>query len=613
MSKLEVLPTSDTNTSISGDIENFARRVTATPPGMCPIAVQLTLLQASGAQTCGKCVPCRDGIPQLASLLQQVLACKATASTLEQVRALATMIRDSSDCAIGYKAGAFVLEGLETYKAEYESHIEQGVCCDDIEQKVPCEALCPAHVDVPGYIALAGAGDCAGAIKLIRKDNPFPTACALVCEHPCEARCRRTIIDAPVNIRGIKKFAVDQVAADKVEVPKRLPDTGRSIAVIGGGPSGMTCAYFLALMGHKVTVFEGRKKLGGMMRYGIPAYRFPRERLDEDIRAILSVGNIEVKYETHVGAEEMKQIAADYDAVYVAIGAQGGKSLRLDNVDAEGVSSAVDLLSKIGDGDWLPDFRGKKVAVIGGGNVAMDCCRTSVRAGADEVTCVYRRRIDDMTALPAEIESAMQEGVEMMVLQSPAGIEVDDNGHCTAVITQPQYISAVKRGRPAPADADKPQQRVEADIILLAVGQAILSEPFEQFGMKADRTYFCANEYLEAEGFDNIFVGGDCQTGPKTVIRAIGAGKVAARNIDEYLGYHHTLDCGITAPAPKENDRTAYGRVELLERPARERKCDFEGVETEMSVEEAIQEAGRCLRCDHYGCGCMEGGRIQYV
>jgi NADPH-dependent glutamate synthase beta subunit-like oxidoreductase len=558
-------------------------------------------------------VPCRDGLPELANLLRKIEACQANEEDLEAARALAAMIKDTSDCVIGWKAAADVLESMEIFSSEYTSHIANHACTPDVGQKVPCEALCPAHVDVPGYIACAGEGDFDSAIKIIRKDNPFPTACALICEHPCEERCRRTMIDAPINIRGIKKYVVDQKAADLVETPKRLPDTGKKIAIIGGGPSGLTCAYFSALMGHAVTVFESHKKLGGMMRYGIPAYRFPRKRLDEDINAILGVGNINVEYEVNVDADMMSQIAQEYDAVYVAIGAQGGKGLKIDNIDAEGVSSAVDLLGKIGDEEWLPDFSGKKVVIVGGGNVAMDCCRTAVRAGAESVSCVYRRRVADMTALQTEIESAMQEGVEMVTLQSPVAIEVDDDGHCCALITQPQYISAVKRGRPAPVDADKPQQRIEADVILLAVGQAIISAPFEEFGMEADRTYFCANDNLQANGFENIFVGGDCHTGPATAIKAIGAGKVAARNIDHYFGYNHKLNIDAEAPSPKPNDRCAYGRVEILERPARERKNDFEGVETEMSTEEAVQECGRCLRCDHFGCGSMERGRYQYA
>ena len=611
MSKLKVLPTASTDTRMADYMERFARRIEATPPGTCPIALQLTLLQSGEIQTCGKCVPCRDGIPQLSGLLEQVLRCEASEDTLVQIRQLAEMIRDTADCAIGYEAAASVLDGLKTFAAEYESHIHAHSCTAGDQQHLPCEAFCPAHVNIPAYIALAAEGDYAGAVNMIRKDNPFPTACALICEHPCEERCRRTLIDAPVNIRGIKKFVVDQLPADKVPTPPRSVDTGRKIAIIGGGPSGLTCAYYLALMGHRAVIFEEKKQLGGMLRYGIPAYRFPRERLDEDIRAILNVGNIEVNYETRIGTEEMKKLAAEYDAVYVAIGAHTGKTLRMENTDAEGVSSAVDLLRRIGDGDY-PDFSGKKVAVIGGGNVAMDCARTSVRAGAEEVSIVYRRRQEDMTALPSEVESAIAEGIEMITLEAPAGIETDENGHCTAVITQPQMIGPVKGGRPAPVNADKPKNRIEADVILIAVGQDIVSKPFEEFGMQAERGCFKADEYLRAEGYENIFTGGDCQTGPLTVIRAIGAGKVAARNIDDYLGYDHKLDCGVTVPLPKANDRTPKGRVNITERPARIRKHDFLGVETEMSLEEAQQECGRCLRCDHFGCGVLAGGRLQY-
>lgn len=363
-----------------------------------------------------------------------------------------------------------------------------------------------------------------------------------------------------------------------------------------------------------------------MTRYGIPAYRFPRQRLDEDVRAVLSVGNIDVKLETKVDAEKMKGISEEFDAVYVAIGAQVGKKLALEGADSEGVMSAVDMLGKIGDGEY-PDFTGKKVAVIGGGNVAMDCCRTAVRAGAEEVSVVYRRRIADMTALPAEIESAIAEGVEMITLQAPAAIEKDEQGRCTALLTNPQMIGPVKRGRPAPIAADKPQMRIPADIVLIAVGQNIVSAPFEEFGMAAEWGEFKADAQLHAQmdadklaerGADaatgaNVFVGGDCQTGPATVIKAIAAGKVAARNIDDMLGFNHTLDCGVSAPAPAPNDRAAYGRVEVLERPARERKHDFEGVEVPMSTEEAMQECGRCLRCDHFGAGACEGGRIQYA
>ena len=612
MAKLSIAPRSRDDARIAAHLDTFARRVEATPPGMCPLAVQLTMLQASGAQTCGKCVPCRDGIPQLAAMLKRVVDCDADEGVLEGLRALAEMIRDTSDCAIGYEAARSVLEGLDTFADEYASHLRDRSCQEGVGQTVPCETLCPAHVDVPAYIALTAAGDYAGAVNMVRKDNPFPTACAFVCEHPCETRCRRTLIDAPINIRGIKKFAVDQMPADQVAPPPRSVDTARTVAVIGGGPSGLTCAYFLALMGHRVTVFEERAQLGGMLRYGIPAYRFPRERLDEDIRGILNAGTITARCGEAVGAHEMAEIADTYHAVYVSIGAQTGKSLRIDGVDAEGVVSAVDLLGAIGDGDY-PDFTGKRVVVVGGGNVAMDCARTSVRAGADEVSVVYRRRKDDMTALPAEVESAIAEGVEMIVLEAPVSIEADERGHCTALITQPQMIGPVRGGRPAPVAADKPTRRIEADVILIAVGQNVVSGPFEEFGLQTTWGCFNADEHLAAEGHDHVFVGGDCQTGPSTVIRAIGAGKVAARNIDEFLGYHHKLPCDVEVPEPLPNDRTPKGRVEITERPARERRLDFDGVENGMSREEVVQECGRCLRCDRFGCGVMEGGRHQYA
>ena len=612
MARLSVAPRAKDDAKFAAFLDEYERRVEATPPGMCAVAMQLDLLRAGGCQTCGKCVPCREGIAHIETLLEEVLAFDAEPDVLEEIRAQATVVRDTADCAIGWHAAEVLLAGLDSFKEEFENHVKQGKCREGVAQTVPCETLCPAHVNVPAYIALAGSGDYAGAIGMIRKDNPFPTACAFVCEHPCENRCRRTLIDAPINIRGIKKFAVDQLAADQVETPAPAAPTGKKVAIVGGGPSGLTCAYFCALMGHEVHVLEMRKQLGGMMRYGIPAYRFPRERLDEDIRAIVSAGNVTVHAECRIDAEGMRRLSGEYDAVYVAIGAQGGKTLKLDGADTEGVMSAVDLLTKIGD-DEYPDFTGKNVVVIGGGNVAMDCARTSVRAGAASVTVAYRRRLEDMTALRAEIDSAMQEGVEMMTLQAPDHIEVED-GRAVALHTQPQFIGPVKRGRPAPQKADKPPVRVPADVVLIAVGQDIESAPFEEAGMQADRTYFEADDGLKSVGsLDNVFVGGDCQVGPKTVIIAIGAGKVAARNIDDFLGFSHELDCGVEVPPAAANWRQPCGRVNIVERPARERKGDFDAVEVEMSAEEAFQEARRCLRCDHFGCGVLDEGRVQYV
>ncbi len=610
MAKIYLAEPESCDTKIGRLLEKFVDKVISYPPGTCPLTVQWSLLVASMNQTCGKCVPCRDGLPQLSVMLKKILDGDATMETLEEMKSLATMIRDTADCAVGYQSADEVLKGLDSFRLEYESHIQKRICPANVGQKVPCINKCPAHVDIPGYIALVGEGDYAGAINLIRKDNPLPTACAMICEHPCEERCRRRLLDDAINIRGLKKYAVDQIAADRVAVPPCGVSTGKKIAIIGGGPAGLTCAYFLAQMGHKAVIYERQAKLGGMLRYGIPNYRFPKERLDEDISAILSAGDIEVKCTTYVDTpEKIQAIYDEYDAMFVAIGAQVGKKLRLDGVDAGNVEFAVDMLDRIGNGN-IPDYTGKTVAVIGGGNVAMDTARSAIRCNAKDVRVVYRRRQEDMTALDSEIESAIMEGIELMTLQAPKSIEKDEAGNCAALIVQPQMIGPYDRsGRPSPINANKDRMRIPCDVILIATGQDIVSKPFEDFGMPADRGVFRAGLDTVVAELPGVFVGGDCQTSPATAIRAIAAGKVAAHNIDEYLGYHHTLLCEAEAPFPKENDRTQTGRANITERPAYIRKHDFEHVENPYTYEEAMQEANRCLRCDHFGCGVLIGGR----
>jgi NADPH-dependent glutamate synthase beta subunit-like oxidoreductase len=310
--------------------------------------------------------------------------------------------------------------------------------------------MCPAGVDVPGYMALVGHGRYDDAVRLIRKDNPFPIACAYICEHPCEARCRRRMIDDAINVRGLKRYAVDH--AGDVPNPPCAPDTGKRVAIIGGGPSGLSCAYYLSLMGHKVTVYEEKARLGGMLRYGIPNYRLPRELLDKEINTILSTG-IEVKTGITVGKDvTFEQIQHEYDCLYIAIGAHQDKKTGIPGEDSKNVISAVELLREIGD-DIIPDFTGKQIVVIGGGNVAMDVTRSAVRLGAEKVTCVYRRRIEDMTALPDEVTGAMAEGVEMVTLAAPVRIESDENGVATALWVQPQLIGEEDNsGRPRPGN-----------------------------------------------------------------------------------------------------------------------------------------------------------------
>lgn len=615
MSRLLIRTPSQAQAVVDNLYGNMERRIAASPPGLCPVDMALNFLNLCHAQSCGKCTPCRIGLGQLSTLLRQVLDEEATMDTLNVIRNTAQAIVDSTDCAIGTNAARLVLDGLEGFKDDYISHIRDKHCLGSLQNPVPCVALCPAGVDIPGYIALIAAGRLKDAVKLIRKDNPWPIACAYICEHPCEARCRRTMMDDPMNIRGLKKYAVNN--AGHVPHPPCAEPTGKKVAVIGGGPGGLSAAYYLTLMGHEVTVYERHKKLGGMLRYGIPAYRFPREKIDEEIENILSVG-IKVHTGVNVGTDAdfnegvditFEEIRAGSDAVYIAIGAQTDKKTGMPGEDSGNVMSAVEMLGKIGD-DEMPDFTGKKVVVIGGGNVAMDVCRSSVRLGAEKVSCVYRRRQVDMTALPEEVEGALAEGVEMLTLQAPIRIEADENGNAVALWTQPQVIGPMDKAyRPRPMKADVPENRIEADLIVLAIGQGVETHGFEQMGIRVSRgsiTTYADSRLPSGEG---IFAGGDCVTGPATAIRAIAAGKVAAANIDEYLGFRHEITTDVEVPTPRFNNKPPHGRVNLLEREAGERAKDFQCIECEMTPQEAQIESTRCLRCDYFGYGNFKGGR----
>lgn len=606
MSRLELPTPSKAQLVVEGLYKDLERRIEASPPGLCPVDISRAFLELCHAQTCGKCVPCRIGLLQLKHLITDVLNGKATMETLDLMERTARSIMETADCAIGYEAANMVYKGLIGYREDYEEHIRNGRCTCTYNQPVPCVALCPAHVDIPGYIALVREGRYADAIRLIRKDNPFPTTCGFICEHPCEARCRRNMVDDAVNIRGLKRMAADY--AGKVPPPKCAPSTGKTVAVIGGGPGGLSAAYYLQLMGHQVTVYEMLPELGGMLRYGIPNYRLPKDRLNEDIQAILDTG-VEVKYGLRIGEDiTVQELRASYDAVLITIGASTDKKLGIEGEDAEGVMSAVRFLRDVGKG-INPDLTGQEVAIVGGGNVSMDAVRSAVRLGAKKVSILYRRRTADMTALPAEIEGAIAEGVEIRTLRAPSRIETDENGHIRGIYVTPQMISQIKGGRASVKPSGLPDEFVPCTTLIVAIGQNIETEHFEKAGLPVERGKIMAEKFGGFSNLPGVFAGGDCATGPATVIRAIAAAKVVAANIDEYLGYHHEITCDVEIPEPNLHDRVPCGRVELPEREACERIHDFDGVEKCMTCQEAQQEANRCLRCDHFGFGIFKGGR----
>lgn len=583
------------------------KRAILKPTGACPVELTLGFVRLCHSQSCGKCTPCRIGLEQIAKLLEQILKNEATREELNLIESTAKTIADTSDCCIGYKTAEEVLKALEGFKEDFISHIENSKCIAGIKSGIPCQEACPAHVDIPGYISLTADGKYDEAMALIRKDNPFPSVCGYICEHPCEKRCRRSIIDSPINICGIKRFAADY--SSEGEIPEILPETGKKIAVIGGGPAGLTTAYYLSLMGHKVTIFEQREKLGGMLRYGIPDYRLPPNVLDKDINFILRTGiTVNLNAKIHDEAE-LNNIKDCYDAVYIAIGAHLGKKMGINGEEAQNVLSAVEFLRTVGDGQ-KPDMTGKCVCVVGGGNVAMDCSRTCLRLGAKKVICVYRRRVEDMTALPEEIEEAKAEGVEMLPLYAPDHIESDSTGKVSALYVQKQIISAIgEDGRPTVKKANAPSMAIPCDYVIGAIGQAIESKPFEILGIKTNRSAtICADETSFTNN-SSIFSGGDAVSGPATVIKAIAAGKVAAHNIDKFLGFDHELKCDIDIPEAGENNKEPYGRVNLRPRRIENIVNDFNIVSDCMSSEECEQECSRCLRCDGFGFGSFKYGR----
>lgn len=607
MSRLMIVTQNNAQKTVEGLYKDMERRIQASQPGLCPVDLAEAFLHVCHAQSCGKCVPCRVGLGQLAALIESVLNGSAEEKTIDTIEKTAESIYHSADCAIGFEAAKMVLRGVRGFREDYEEHVRRGRCLAKLSQPVPCVSLCPAHVDVPGYIALIHEGRCEDAVRLIRKDNPFPAACGLICEHPCELRCRRTMVDKAINIRGLKRFAVEREG--EIPAPKRMPLSGKRIAVVGGGPSGLSAAYYLSIMGHEVTVYEQRKQLGGMLRYGIPAYRLPREILDREIDGLKKSGfqtitDISVGHD--IGIEELRR---DFDAIYVAIGAHTDRKIGVEGEDAGGVISAVEMLREIGD-DHYPDFSGMNIVVIGGGNVAMDVARSAVRLGARSVKIAYRRRRVDMTALPEEVEGAIADGCEILELNSPVRIEKNEKGHCKALIVKPQIIGPVRYGRPSPKDSEAAEESIAADRVLVAIGQGIDFRKFAEYsGIKIEQGRISALDTSEIKDAKGIFAGGDCVTGPATVIRAIAAGKTAAANIDEYLGYHHEIQSDVMLPPVRFDDNAPTGRINMRERPAEERVKDFKLMECGMTEEEACQESGRCLHCDHFGYGIFRGGR----
>ncbi len=469
----------------------------------------------------------------------------------------------------------------------------------------PCVRACPGGIDIPGYLRLIAQGQPQAACDLIMEKVPFPGVLGRVCTHPCEEQCRRKDVNQPVSICALKRYAADQAGEPSPEVMQVAPDTGRKVAVVGSGPAGLSAAFFLRKKGHQVTVFEGRDQAGGMLRYGIPAYRLPEEVLDREIKRVLELG-IELKTGQVLGRDfDLDSLKKDgFDAVFLALGLQKSRKIELEGADQDGVLWGLDFLSGVREGADIPVK--ERVLVIGGGNVAVDVALTAKRLGAKAVTMACLESRPEMPANPWEIEMALEEGVELLPSWGPKRVMADGGGvsgveliRCTAVFDD--------QGAFAPQFDDKDLKTVEVDQVILAVGQAPdLAALAEANGeLVQDNGLLATDESSRQTPVDGVFAGGDAAAGPGTVIGAIADGKRAASAIDRYLGGDGKIepDWSERKEPPAYDGKRERGfadrvRVDHPVLPLAERQQGFAEVDLCLEQAQAIEEAGRCLQCD---------------
>ncbi|MGE5541695.1 MAG: NADH-quinone oxidoreductase subunit NuoF, partial [Bacillota bacterium] len=493
-------------------------------------------------ESCGKCAPCRIGTKRMLEILDRITKGKGKEGDVELLIDLGQEIKKSALCGLGQTAPNPVLSTIRYFREEYDEHIREKKCRASVCATLfdsPCQNTCPAGIDVPIYVDYIKQQKYADAYLTVKRDNPLPLVCGRVCDHPCEGKCRRAQIDQPIAIRTLKRFAADWELEHKGELPTftRAESTGKKVAIVGSGPAGLTAAHYLALKGHQVTVFEALPVAGGMLAVGIPEYRLPKKLLAAEIESIRHLG-VEIKTGVRIGKDitvgQLKK--QGYAAVFVAIGAHSDQKLGIEGEDLEDVVSGVKFLRDLNLGKD-PGVKGKKVAVIGGGNVAMDAARSALRLGASEVTVVYRRRKEDMPAIPTEIEEAMHEGVEFAFLAAPARV-TGAGGKVTTLECQRMNLGEFdKSGRRRPVPAEGATFALSVDMVIAAIGQVPEGDALEGSGVGLSKGGTVeASSKTTATPVEGIFAGGDCVTGPDTVIKAIAAGKRAAQEIDKYLG-----------------------------------------------------------------------------
>lgn len=573
-------------------------------------------------ESCGYCTPCRVGTKIVADKLASIADGFGREQDLEEIRRLARVIRDSSMCELGHTSMNALLKILTVMPEVFEEVIRERRAAPrgayHTIATAPCIEACPAHLDIPSYVDAIRSGNYFESLAIIGRKNPLAGICGRVCVRPCEFVCRRAELDDPISIKYLKRFVNDQIFSYAMTRLRAMPPapvtSDRKAAVIGAGPCGLTAAFFLRQKGHNVEVFEDLKEPGGMSAVGIPDFRLPREIIRAEVKRIADTG-VRFEYGTSIGREKtLGQLRSEYDAVLIAIGAHGSKRVGMEGEETKpaGLISGVTFLRDLNllypQGKFQKP-EGGHVVVVGGGNVAMDCARSARRLGYKKVSLVYRRTEKEMPADNEEIRDAKNEGIEFHFLTHPIKLEIKGGKVTGTTCIRMELGEPDSSGRRRPVEVKGSEFPLECDIVIPAIGQAtdfsIFSGDFPVKTTKWGTVDVDENTLMTNQ--DGIFAGGDCVTGPKALIDAMGQGIHAAHSIDLYLKGEKmgmpeserifTMLKAMKLPQSPVNRVGNKPRCHPEMRPADERVADFDEIECGYSPDEAIHEAERCLRC----------------
>jgi formate dehydrogenase (NADP+) beta subunit len=573
-------------------------------------------------ESCGRCIPCRVGTRVILDTMNRISEGKGQKGDLEQITALARQIKEGSKCQIGQTGLTPLLEAMTHFRANFDTAVEQGVKVDGPTYRAsvtaPCMSVCPTKLKIPQYIEQIAEGMPGRCLDTIREDTCMAGTLGRVCVRPCESNCRRANIDESLSIKYLKRFAADYELEKNKEpdIAVSATTTGKKVAVLGAGPAGLSAAYYLAQMGHGVTIFEKLPEPGGMAAVGIPDYRLPREILGGEGGLVQNLG-VEIKYDTVVGKDiAFSEIMTAFDAVFIGVGAHNSSPMGTEG-EKEGYAGFIPGVKYLLDVNMGKDPypEGKKVVVVGGGNVAMDCVRSSFRIGKPDVNLIYRRTKAEMPADPVEINDAEEEGVNFHYLCNPTKIIAKDGKVVGVELIRMELGEPDKSGRRRPVPMPGSEFVLEADIVIPAIGQAVdLSFLGEEAGVQLTKwnTVLVDQDTFQTSQ-PSIFSAGDCETGPDVLVRACGNGKRAAWRIDQYLRGEKLIS------SEKEKFNDFFGKVKVYQKDEnlgiaggekrlhlrmldpKVRRLTFDEVEEGYRVDEAIKEAMRCLRCYRIG------------